>query len=333
MRTLFSVLGLGLTLAFTTPITSAQTWASGTAENAENQGITKTNIPSVGHFFGIFDDDWKVAWSDRAHEGTPFDLMDYLYIAFAHTYEDPDAPGKYIIGYENARNGDVVEGDADADRIDYLVEVARNKNPNINILISLGWGLGDIAIIHVDPEHYAQSVVEYIRTHKLDGFDLDFEPPNLPAQDAFLNISQELRTALNEASEEDKEERDGKPYLLTISPSTSSGFKNWKELSGLYDLFNLQTYWGNSLVNTFLSAGVPSTKMTVGLLSEGYAADANVGTIDEKIALYEDNNLNGIFAWRLDTDTLVQSTSKPTYGHAKVMAQKIKEAKELNEQS
>jgi len=306
---------LGLSLGLTLSLLSFSAISMTSADADNDISVKRSSI--VGHYFGIFDDEWEVSWHDRVREDTPFELVDYLYIAFAHSYEDPDAPGKYILSYENARHGEVGEGDTDADRIEYLVEQARAKNPEIKILISLGWGLGDIAVIAFDPEHYADSVVEFIQDNELDGFDLDFEPPNLPAETGFTNISQTIRAALDQASEDD--DRGNNPYLFTVTPSTTSGFKNWDELSTYYDFVNLQTYWSTYLLTSFLNAGVPSEKITLGVLSEGYAIEVKPEDIDVRVDLYEQNNLAGIFSWRLDTDTLLRTSNKPTYGFAEEM--------------
>jgi chitinase len=264
----------------------------------------------VGHYFGIFDDTWDVAWSDRVRSDTPFDEIDYLYIAFAHSYKDPNAPGKYVLGYENARTGLLKNDDTDAVRIDHLVDVSREKNPDIKIIISLGWGTSDILNISTDPQHYADSVVDFIRKHELDGFDLDFEPPQLPQQNEFTTIATTLRTTLDEAGEEDN-----KIYLLTVSPSTLNSYNNWSTLSEQFDYVNLQTYWSSALLTQYLKAGVPKNKITLGLLSEG--ENPKMTDIATKINLYETNDLAGLFAWRLDTDTLVDK--KPTYQFAKEM--------------
>ncbi len=72
-----------------------------------------------------------------------------MIIAFLHTYEKD---GRYVAGYENARGTNAYSGEDDAARIDRLVRTARAKNPDIKILLPLGWGNNDVGNVAKTPD-------------------------------------------------------------------------------------------------------------------------------------------------------------------------------------
>ncbi|MGF1735258.1 glycosyl hydrolase family 18 protein [Photobacterium satsumensis] len=292
------IAGLGLT-------------ACNSSSDSTDSKIT-TNTELIGHFFGIFDDNWD----KRLREETPFDLMDFVYIAFAHPY-DKDGDGIYELGYENAHQEAPY---TDQERIDQIVTLARAKNPDIKLLISEGWSMQDYWKSAQDPDVFAESVITMIRAHQLDGFDMDYEigtdPINLSQ---FTDLVLALRKRIDLASIEDG--RGNNPYLLTITPDhTSLDVWDGELVNQHFDYVNLQTYWGNrfDFIDQFEETGVEVSKMLIGLASESYdrPADAPAAFVD----IAKQRGARGIFAWRLDTDSLDQQGT-PHYSIAKEMWQ------------
>ncbi|WP_019614752.1 glycosyl hydrolase family 18 protein [Psychromonas ossibalaenae] len=254
------------------------------------------NTQLIGNFFGIFGDDWE----NRLRDDTPFDKMDFVYIAFAHPY-DENGDGIYELGYENAHKEAPF---TDQERIDQVVKLAREKNPEIKLLISEGWSMQDYWKSAQNPEIFADSVVTMMRAHQLDGFDMDYEiatdPVTLPQ---FIALVEALRKRLDEASIEDQ--RGDNPYLLTITPDhTSLAVWDGKVVNDNFDYVNLQTYWGERFhfIDLFEDSGVDVSKMLIGLASE---IDRNPADSPQPfIDIARERGARGIFAWRVDTDSL-----------------------------
>ncbi|WP_028863243.1 glycosyl hydrolase family 18 protein [Psychromonas aquimarina] len=281
-------------------IALALTALSGCSSIDSSQGKSSRdkaeNTQLIGHFFGIFGDDWE----NRLRDDTPFEKMDFVYIAFAHPY-DQDGDGIYELGYENAHKEAPF---SDQERIDQIVELAREKNPDIKLLISEGWSIQDYWKSAQNPQVFAESVVTMIRAHKLDGFDMDYEiegdPITLPQ---FTALVKALRERLDKASIEDK--RGDNPYLLTITPDhTSLAVWDGKVVNDNFDYVNLQTYWGERFhfIDQFADSGVDVSKMLIGLASEIHnrPSDSPQPFID----IAREHGARGIFAWRVDTDSL-----------------------------
>ncbi|TXY26061.1 glycoside hydrolase family 18 protein [Vibrio mimicus] len=310
MNTISAHRGLGKVLFATTLFFSAVSVyaapASGIADLASTNNASG-NTELIGHFFGIFDDNWE----QRLREDTPFDKMDMVFIAFAHPY-DHDGDGIYELGYENAHQDPPF---TDQERIDQIVRLAREKNPDIKLLISEGAGKEDYWKSAQNPEIFAESVVSMMRDHDLDGFDMDYEIESDPVTlEQFRALITAVSQRLNQASTEDG--RDDNPYLFTITPN-GPALRVWdgKLVNQYVDYINLQAYWGNSFhyIDKLKQSGVDVSKMLIGLASESYDQPADAPEIYVKKA--KEVGAKGVFAWRLDTDSLDQQ-SKPHYSIA-----------------
>lgn len=260
-------------------------------------GITK---PVCGQYFGIF----LVSKEsfDKIVDSAPFDKTNLLLVAFVHTYKKD---GKYVADYENARDKGAKPnpGDYDADRIDYLVSKARAENPNIKIVISLGWGKNDVDNAALTPNDFADSVKALVERHKLDGFDIDYESESVSESD-MLTLTNALRTALTA----DK--------IMTITPAQTSGLNS--KILDIFDLVMPQTYdhGGNGTTADWYQQTLGGySKIVFGLNSEGAKGSSDDPAKFAKLA--KDNNAAGIFAWRLDTDTQVNGF--PTFKTAEQM--------------
>jgi chitinase len=186
----------------------------------------------------------------------------------------------------------------------------RRRNPQLRILVSAGgWegsrGFSDLALAAASRRTFARSVVEYLRRHDLDGFDLDWEYPGLPGagnphrpadRAHFTALLAELRRALDA----DAAAR-GRRLLLTIAAATSAEYLEHADMAAAQaslDLVNLMTYdfalaeagdkaghhanlrapAGNpeahsadKAVKAFLAAGVPAGKLVLGVPFYGRA--------------------------------------------------------------
>lgn len=208
--------------------------------------------------------------------------------------------GKAVLG-DPARDGKALQG----------LTALRRRNPDLNIVLSLGgWdesaGFSDAAASAERRETFAQSCVDLLLEHGLDGVDLDWEYPvsgGAPGvvhrpQDKqnFTLLLRELRQALDRQGR-----RDGKAYVLTIAGAVEGGYLNNIEPQAVaetvdhiflmaYDLhgpwdasadFNAPLYTPSGGppryrasvddgVSAWLGRGVPAEKLVLGMPLYGY---------------------------------------------------------------
>jgi chitinase len=213
--------------------------------------------------------------------------------------------------FANIRDGRVVEGFArDAENFKAL-GVLRARHPHLKLLVSVGgwtWskGFSDMALTAAGRQAFVGSAVEFVRRHDLDGFDVDWEYPGLPGDDNphrpedkenFTALMRELRAALD---------REGaarqRRLLLTLAAGASPDFLAHTEMdkvAAVSDFVNLMTYdfrvaganenvaghhanlyWNpadprlrsaDTAVREFLEAGVPASRLVVGVPFYGRA--------------------------------------------------------------
>jgi chitinase len=212
--------------------------------------------------------------------------------------------------FANIRDGRVVEGFArDAENYKALAAV-RAKHPHLRLLVSVGgwtWsgGFSDMALTPEGRRRFVESAVDFVRRHDLDGFDVDWEYPGLPGfgnphrpedKENFTALMSELRAALD---------RDGaarkRKLLLTLAAGASPDFLAHTEMdkvAAVSDFVNLMTYdfrvagekglaghhanlhphpadprqrSADGAVRDFLAAGVPASKLVLGVPFYGRA--------------------------------------------------------------
>jgi chitinase len=211
--------------------------------------------------------------------------------------------------FANVKEGRVVEGFAhDAENYRILTSL-RARNPELKVLVSVGgwtWsgGFSDAALTAKTRRRFVKSAVSFVRRHDLDGFDVDWEYPGLvgagnvyrPEDEAnFTTLMADLRAAL------DKEgKKRGRRYLLTIAAGASDDFLEHTRMDAVQaslDYVNLMTYdfrgaWSreaghhsnlyvnpadpagrsaDGAVRAFLAAGVPASKLVLGVPFYGRA--------------------------------------------------------------
>ena len=175
------------------------------------------------------------------------------------TTDDIDAKKLTHINYAFA---DIVDGRVtelnDNDAHNFLVlDSLRTENPDLKLLISVGgWTrstyFSDAALTEESRRIFAESAVEYMLRHNLDGIDLDWEYPGHPGagnvyrevdKQNFTLILRELRRQLDKQTTAD--ERNENPYLLTIATGASKGFLENTEMHIAHqylNFINVMTY-------------------------------------------------------------------------------------------
>lgn len=218
----------------------------------------------------------------------PFDKVSAIFVAFAHAYP---------VGSSNGAELLLEQGQPEEPaRLSLLTSVARQVNPGIKILISLGWGHNDWTYISADytsgTNNFPASVVALIREYQLDGFDIDDESINGSSgsisQSDFDAVIQNLRSALDAASA-----ADGKPYYLTITPAFGTAQVDTANMD-CFDLINAQCY-GGSFPNDFTSLGYPLSQIAWGIDTEGCSP------VFPNRSQYQ--GLAGIFNWTMSADS------------------------------
>jgi len=197
----------------------------------------------------------------------------------------------------------VMELDVDSANLAILVSF-RETNRDLKILLSVGgwvWSnwFSDVALTESSREVFAQSIVDLIKRHDLDGVDMDWEYPGQRAEDNvyrpvdkdnFTLMLKEIREHLDQIGVE----TGGRQYLLTIASGSDQNYfihTNLGEAHRHLDFINVMTYdfyngWmsqtghhanlypsesekfgGNSAIETVerhLTAGVPVEKLILG---------------------------------------------------------------------
>ncbi|WP_199097069.1 glycoside hydrolase family 18 protein [Dyella sp. ASV21] len=205
--------------------------------------------------------------------------------------------------------GDVSFPSPVADRTLATFVALRKENPALKVIVSIGgWGadyFSDVAATEAGRERMADSVAALIEKHDVDGVDLDWEYPTLPGPGIshrpedkrnFSLLLEALRARLDTLGKA----HGGRHYLLTIAAADSefvSGIELERAARSL-DWINLMTYdFHNSLTPTtghhaglhlsalapaddragdkavaqFLAAGVPASKLNLGVAFYGRA--------------------------------------------------------------
>ncbi len=211
--------------------------------------------------------------------------------------------------FANVVGGRVVEGGSnDAANLRVLTDVRRDA-PHLKVLVSVGgwtWskGFSDAAATPRGRRAFAASAVDLLVRHDLDGIDVDWEYPGLPGdgnphrpedRGNFTALLSDLRAALDREGV-----RRGRPLLLTIAAGASESFLEHTEMAEVQkvvDFVNLMTYdfrvagseaaghhanlrpspadprrdSVDGSVAAFLAAGVPASKLVVGVPFYGRA--------------------------------------------------------------
>lgn len=195
-----------------------------------NQTVTEYKI--IGYVAG-----WRQGWTTADIDARKLTHINYAFADIA-----------------DGRVTELNENDAHNFRV---LDSLKIENPNLKILISVGgWTrstyFSDAALTEESRQIFAESAVDFMLRHNLDGVDLDWEYPGHPGagnvyrkadKQNFTKMLRELRRQLDLQGRLDGREEN--PYLLTIATGASRGFLNNTEMHLAHqylDFINVMTY-------------------------------------------------------------------------------------------
>lgn len=219
------------------------------------------------------------------------------YVGGRANIEAIDATKVTHLNYAFAKvRGDDVVYFENADAGDHLARIRALKaaNPKLKVLLSIGgWGaewFSDAALTADSRCRFATSAIDLVKTHQLDGLDIDWEfPGQRGGGNRFRPEDKENFTELIALLRYELDVLPGE-HLLTIASSANRWFETTEvaRLHPLVDWFNVMTYdmsggWSQttahhaplqrsgkghstaSFVRQYLDAGVPRSKIVVGV--------------------------------------------------------------------
>jgi chitinase len=154
----------------------------------------------------------------------------------------------------------------------------KQRQRALKVLVSVGgWeaeGFSDAALTNASRRVFAESAVAFIRKHRTDGIDIDWEYPGqgvagikFRPEDKrnFTLLLKALRAALNTASDADG--RGDDRYLLTVASADREYFEH-TEMARLHVYLD----WLNVMTYDFFNSLTPTTGHHAGLYASRYAA-------------------------------------------------------------
>lgn len=232
-------------------------------------------------------------WGDLPTEEIDWDAFTHLFYFSLNAKVDGSL--STIAPYENMN----------PDRINAIVSAAHEHNKPVIITIG-GWGNYDGFSNAISPgvrSVFISNLVALINTWGFDGIDLDMEPINNSDVDNYKAFVKELRTALDKV----QTPLGDKPLLTAATINQPNMFA---DLQNYFDQINLMTYdysgawegwvsWHNSAlydgdltfpnstkplpsvhgtIDRFIAAGVPKSKLGIGIDFYGYVWSGGNGT-------------------------------------------------------
>lgn len=200
------------------------------------------------------------------------------------------------------QSGTHPDGSSNQQYMEWLIQDARSANPNIKLLVMLGYGADEITQIfssdhsqwQQNATDYANNLVAYLQQYDLDGFDVDWEPAfsdnGTPEQ--FHILFTAIRAAFNAQS---------KKYYLVLSPS-EVGTLDGPTVSSAFDFVNLQLY-GGADPQAFIQAGVAQSLLAYGAKFES-AGDWDPCPYQDAQSAYQgyiSGGYNVATQWRLNS--------------------------------
>ena len=155
--------------------------------------------------------------------------------------------------FANIKDGKVIEGnDSDGEVFEKLNQL-KQVNKDLKILISVGgWGwsknFSDAVLTENSRQVFANSAIDFMLRHKIDGVDLDWEyPGQIGDNNVFRPEDKENFTAILKLLREklDSISTGNSHYLLTIATGANQNYldhTNMKEAQKYLDFINIMTY-------------------------------------------------------------------------------------------
>jgi GH18 family chitinase len=232
---------------------------------------------------------------------------------------------RLYIGFATVRNGvltDLPTGESADDttrraemqrRIREIVSLCRQNNPEAEIFITSNFGgvMDDEYLAAAnDPQKFAKSVLSYLKTYELDGYDMDWESRSI---DDYAPQLISLLSSCHATFAAAGPNPHGRPYKVTHavwpgveSPETLASLKDSVDQINIMSYGPGDTYDLVSYADSYYQAGFPYEKMIGGVESEtGYTESGGPDTqasVGAKCAYVKANNLAGLFEWRMDND-------------------------------
>ena len=191
---------------------------------------------------------------------------------------------------------------------DYMLFTLRDAhriNPRIKCAVTLRYDVANlIAQIFSNPKYpppenaarFAANLMTYLKTYKLDGFDIDWESPlsDGTSQDQFAMFVNAIGAQFKQQTNQH--------YYLTLSPDTT-----WHidpaAINNSVDFINFQLYADSTLPSQYAQMGVNPGPFAYGALFE---TGGGQKTADQA---YQDNQVNYHFnvytCWRLNSGNFV----------------------------
>jgi GH18 family chitinase len=322
MRLILSILMVAAILLITAGCTqvSPPAGAPGDSSNPPDLSVG-AGRDIIAAYFYLYpdpnDDTYPLVMS--AKEDIPWKEVNRIYIGFATVHDGvlTDLPAGSSAD-DKARRAETQA------RIRNIVALIRQNNPGAEIFITSNFDEETMdpqyLLAAQDPQKFADSVVDYLKTYDLDGYDMDWESRNI---DNYAPQLTSLLSACHDRFAAEGNSSRGRPYRLTHtvwprveSPETIAG------LADSVDQLNLMTYGPGdtydlaSYASAYHDAGFPYEKMIGGVESEsGYGESGGHDTqasVAAKCAYVKENNLAGLFEWRMDND-MRPDNGPPTY--------------------
>lgn len=237
--------------------------------NSNNNRASTKEASQKGNRIIAYVNEWQDNWGENFEKATQITHINY---AFA-----------------NIKDGRVIEGrDTDTETIKKL-NALKQVNPHLKILISVGgWGwsgnFSDAVLTENSRQVFANSAIDFMLKHEIDGIDLDWEYPGLIGagnvnrpedKENFTAILKLLRKKLDSLSSQNNK------YLLTIATGASQNYldhTNMKEAQKYLDFINIMTY-------DFHNGSEAKTGHHANLFNSKY--DDNEESISAKIAVQQ----------------------------------------------
>ena len=175
--------------------------------------------------------------------------------------------------------GRVVLQDARFEQSIRSLVALKARNPALRILVSVGgWqadGFSDAALSAQSRDSFARSAVAFVRLHRLDGVDLDWEYPGqgiagiehrTEDKENFTLLLKAVRAQLDAASDADGRAGPDR-YLLTIASADREYFDHTE-----MDRLHLYLDWINVMAYDFFNSLTPTTGHHAGLYPSEHAA-------------------------------------------------------------
>ena len=288
------------------------------------EGTIPANGKVIAAYFFILDNAYDASMSVK--DAIPWKKVNRVYIAFATVHDGvlTDFPSGNSQEDRAAR-------EENGRKIRNIVALVRQGNPDADIFISSNFGDekmdNEYLLAAQDPQKFADSVVDYLKTYDLDGYDMDWESRQInedaPQLTALLSTCHAAFAAAGSAPH-------GHSYLLTHT--VWPGVESAVTVAGLkdsVDQVNIMSYGSGdnydlvSYADSYAQAGFPYGKMVGGVESEnGYTDGGGPDTqtsVGAKCAYVKEYNLAGLFEWRMDND-MRTGDGPPTFQVTKWMS-------------